>query len=155
MNTVARIAAALFTASLTLAAPLLASADQKPGGDARPETSAGTSKHDRAIFPMKAGEFQKIIEKRIERIKAQVERSMTKHSLPAPARAEVTRAVDTAVKDIQAAVDKAGADGSVTKDEAKEIKDLATQLRDKLREQMKDKGPRAKVTKPKAKRKGS
>jgi hypothetical protein len=155
MNTVARIAAALFTASLTLAAPLVASADQKPREGARPEASAGASKHDRAIFPMKASEFQKIIEKRIERIKAQVERSMTKHALPAPARVEVTRAVEAAVKDMQSTLDKASADGSVTKDEAKEIRDLATQLREKLREQLKDKGPRAKVTKPKAKRKAS
>jgi hypothetical protein len=156
MKTLARIATALISASIVVVPPLSAMADQKPT-DAKPlEESANksSSRHDRAIFPMKSDEFRKIVEKRIERMKTHIERSMTKHNLPVPARAEVNRTVDTAVKDIHAMVDKVAADGMVTKDEAKQLKDLAEQFRDKLREQFNDKSPKAKAPKAKAKHKG-
>ncbi len=153
MNTLARIAAAVITASIAFAPSLTAMAEQKPA-DARPlEESAhrGGAKHDRAIFPMKADDFRKMVEKRIEHIKTNIERRMEKHSLPVPARAEVSKTVDAALKEIHAAVDKVAADGAVTKEEAKQIREIAEQLRDKMREQLKGKGPKAKAPKAKAK----
>jgi hypothetical protein len=156
MKTLARIASALIAASLAVV-PVTAMADQKSSETKPLEDSGrkGSSRRDKPAFPMKAEEFRKMVEKRIERIKAHVERSMSKHSLPAPQRAEVNKAVDTAVKEVHGAVDKATADGVVTRDEAKQIKAIAGQLRDRMREQLKEKGPRAKAPKAKAKPKSA
>jgi tellurite resistance protein len=132
MSTLARIASVLLAAA-TLTAPLAASA--KPSS-AKPKDAAAHVEKDKAQFPMKADEFRKMIDKRIERVKAHVEHSMEKHKLPAPQRAEVTKAVDAAVKEVRAAVDKAAADGVVTKDEAKQVRELAEQLRSKLRAEL-------------------
>lgn len=152
MKTLARIASALIAASIAVL-PLTAMAEQNPV-EAKPldaKGHKGSSQRDKPAFPMKADEFRKMVEKRIEQIKTHVERSMSKHSIPAPARTEVNKNVDAAVKEIHAAVDKAAADGVVTRDEAKQVKDVAKQLREKMREQLKEKGPRAKATKAKGK----
>lgn len=156
MKTFARIALALMAVSIAVV-PLTAMADQKPS-DTKPledNIRKGSSRRDKRAFPMKAEEFRKMVERRIERIKGHIERSMSKHSLPAPQRAEVNKAFDTAVKGVHAAVDKAAADGVVTRDEAKQVRAIASQLRDKLREQFKEKGPRAKAPKAKAKHTGA
>lgn len=154
MNPFARIASALIVASI-FAVPVSALADQKPADKKElDEKASKPSKHEKAIFPMKADDFRKMVEKRIERIKARVDHAMDKHNVPAPQRAEVTKGIDAALKDIHAAVDKVAADGVVTKDEAKQVKELADQLREKLRTELKEKSPRAKATKPKAKPKG-
>lgn len=154
MKTLARIVSALIAASVAVV-PVTAMADQKPS-EAKPVEDAhlkGSSHRDRPAFPMKAEEFRKMVEKKLERIKARVERAMSKQSLPAPQRAEVNKAVDTAVKEVHSALDKAAADGVVTRDEAKQVKAIAEQLRAKMREQFKEKGPRAKA--PKAKHKSA
>lgn len=156
MKTLARIASALIAVSLA-AVPVTAMANQKPS-DAKPLEEAshkGSPRHDKPAFPMKAEEFRKMVEQRVERIKSHIERAMSKHSLPAPQRAEVNKAVDTAVKEVHGAVDKVTADGVVTRDEAKQVKAIANQLRDKMREQLKEKGPRAKAPKAKAKPKSA
>ena len=156
MKTLARIASALIAVSLA-AVPVTAMANQTPSETKSVEEAShkGSPRRDKPAFPMKAEEFRKMIEKRVERIKTHVERAMSKHSLPAPQRAEVNKAVDIAVKEIHGAVDKVAADGVVTRDEAKQIKAIADQLRDKMREQFKEKGPRAKAPKGKAKPKSA
>jgi hypothetical protein len=156
MKTLARIASVLIAASLA-SVPIAAMADQKPSETRLLEASShkGSPQRDKPAFPMKAEEFRKMVEKRIEHIKTHIERSMSKHSLPAPQRAEVNKAVDTAVKEVHGAVDKVAADGVVTRDEAKQVKAIADQLRDKMREQFKEKGPRAKAPKAKAKPKSA
>ena len=156
MNTLARIASA-FTALAIAVAPLTAMAAKSPSDTKSLESnlSKGSSHRDTPAFPMKAEEFRKMVEQRIERIKARVERSMSKHSLPATQRAEVNKAVDAAVKEIHVAVDNVAKDGVVTRDEAKQIKGIAQKLRETMREQLKEKGPRAKATKTKEKRKGA
>jgi hypothetical protein len=156
MNMLARIASASLAMAIAVV-PLTAMAEKAPSDATRLEHNhrKGASHRDAPAFPMKAEEFRKMVERRIERIKARVERSMRKHSVPAPQRAEVNKAVDTAVKEVHAGVDKVAADGVVTRAEAKQVKAIATELRDKMREQLKEKGPRAKATKHKGKHKGA
>jgi hypothetical protein len=131
MNTVARLAAALLAAA-TFAVPMTSFAETAP-----PAPVEHGHKHhgdkDKVQFPMKADEFRAMVEKKIERVKARVEKGMAQHKLPADKRVEITKAVDEAAKQVRTAVDKAATDGSVTKEEAKQVRELADQLRTKLR----------------------
>ena len=116
MNTVARLAAALLAAA-TFAVPMTSFAETAPPAP----VERGHKHHgdkDKVQFPMKADEFRAMVEKKIERVKARV---------------EITKAVDEAAKQVRTAVDKAATDGSVTKEEAKQVRELADQLRSKLR----------------------
>jgi hypothetical protein len=130
MNTVARLAAALIAAA-TFAVPMTSFAETAPA--AAPHGHKHHGDKNKAQFPMKADEFRSMVEKRIEKIKARVEKGMEQHKLPAATRAVITKAVDDAAKQVRGAVDKAAADGTVTKEEAKQVRELAEQLRSKVR----------------------
>ena len=130
MNTVARLAAALIAAA-TFAVPMTSFAETKPAPVEHGHKHHGDG--DKAQYPMKADEFRSMVEKRIEKIKARVEKGMEEHKLPAAQRVVVTKAVDDAAKQVRGAVDKAAADGTVTREEAKQVRDLAEQLRAKVR----------------------
>ena len=130
MNTVARLAAALIAAA-TFAVPMTSFAETKPAAIERGHKQHGDG--DKAQFPMKADEFRSKVEKKIEKIKARVEKGMEEHKLPAAQRAVITKAVDDAAKQVRGAVDKAALDGTVTKEEAKQVRELAEQLRAKVR----------------------
>lgn len=131
MNTVARLAAALLAAA-TFAVPMTSFAETTT-----PAPVAHGHKHhggkDKAQFPMKADEFRVMVEKKIEKVKARVEKGMEKHKLPAAQRVAITRAVDDAAKQVRAEVDKAATDGTVTKEEAKQVRELAKELSSKVR----------------------
>lgn len=130
MNTVARFAAALIAAA-TFAVPMTSFAETAPAA-----VSPGHKHHgdkDKAQFPMKAEEFRAMVEKRIEKVKARVEKGMEEHKLPREQRVVITKAVDDAAKQVRGAVDKAAADGTVTKEEAKAVRELAEQLRARVR----------------------
>ena len=136
MNTVARLAAALVAAA-TFAVPMTSFADEKPASaptEARHEHGgAHHGSKDKAQFPMKADEFRVMVEKKIEKIKARVEKGMDQHKVSAAQRTVIAKAVDDAAKQVRGAVDKASADGTVTKEEAKQGRELAEQLRTKIR----------------------
>jgi hypothetical protein len=133
MNTVARLAAALIAAA-TFAVPMTSFAESKPASVEHGHKHHGDK--DKAQFPMKADEFRAMVEKKIEKVKARVEKGMEEHKLPAAQRAEITKAVDEATKQVRGAVDKAATDGTVTKEEAKQVRELAEQLRTKIRGQL-------------------
>jgi predicted transcriptional regulator len=137
MNTVARLAAALVAAA-TFAVPMTSFAEGKPASaptEVRHEHGGGAhhGNKDKAQFPMKADEFRVMVEKKIEKIKARVEKGMERHKVPAVQRTVITKAVDEAAKQVRGAVDKAAVDGTVTKEEAKQVRELAEQLRTKIR----------------------
>ena len=64
--------------------------------------------------------------------------------LSAEQKAAIEKTMDGAVKQLHAAVDKVSADGTVTRDEAKQIKDLSEQLRSRMRAELKGKHASAK-----------
>ena len=130
MNTVARLAAALLAAA-TFAVPMTSFAETTPPAPAHGHKHHGDKA--KAQFPMKADEFRVMVEKKIEKVKARVEKGLEKHKLPADQRVAITRAVDEAAKQVRAAADKAASDGTVTKEEAKQVRELANQLRAKVR----------------------
>ena len=136
MTTLARIASALIAAS-TLFFPLSAMAETK--------APAGHHGHHESAFPMKAETFKKLFDGRVDRLKDHLEQGLAKRSLSSEQKADIEKSMDGALKELHAAVDKVGADGVVTRDEAKHIKGLSEQLRTKMRAELKGKHASAKA----------
>jgi hypothetical protein len=139
MTTLARIASALIAASTLVVFPLSARAETKA-----PAAHHEHTHHDSA-FPMKAETFKKLVEGRVDRLKGHLEQGLSHRSLSAEQKAEIEKSMDGAVKELHAAVDKVSADGSVTREEAKQIKDLSEQLRSRMRAELKGKHASAKA----------
>ena len=145
MTTLARIASALIAASVFVF-PLSAMAEVK--------TPAGHHGHHESAYPMKAESFKKLVDSRVEHLKGHLEQGLSKRSLSPEQKAAIEKSMDGAVKQLHAAVDKVSADGLVTRDEAKQIKDLSEQLRTRMRAELKGKRAGAKGNGKIAKGKG-
>jgi hypothetical protein len=94
-----------------VAAPALARKGGKGGGDAA------------AAFPMQAAEFKQKVDARIEKKRARMEEHL-KDADAAKAKEAREKFAANAAK-LKAEVDKVAADGVVTKDEAKQVHDVA------------------------------
>lgn len=141
MNTFARLASVLIAAStLVLSGTALAENKAPSAQKAQKEAS----------FPMKADAFKKLVDGKLGKMKGHFERGVGKRSLSHDQKAELDKTLDSALKDIHSAVDKVSADGVVTKDEAKQVRDLSEQLRTKVREELRGKhaNTKAKGQKP-------
>jgi hypothetical protein len=136
MKTLARIASALIAASAFLL-PLSAMAETK--------APAGHRHKDDSAYPMKAESFKKMVDSRIDRLKGHMDHSLEKRSLSSEQKSEIEKSFEGALKDLHSAVDKVSADGVVTRDEAKHIKELSEQLRSKMRAELKGKHASAKA----------
>jgi hypothetical protein len=141
MTTLSRIASALLGAS-ALAFSLSANA----------ETKAPPARHHavESAFPMKAEAFKKLVDTRIDHLKAHFAEGLTRRSLTPAQKGDIDKAMDGAMKELHAAVDKVGADGLVTTDEAKRIKGLSEQLRSKMRAELRGRHAYAKAKGAKA-----
>ena len=113
------------------AAPMTAFAGSK-------DNAAETKK--RPSFPMTAESFNKHIEMRITKMRARLEKGMTDHKVPAATQAQVKKDFEAGAAALRAAAAKVSADGSVTKDEAKQVKVAAKDLKKKVRAHMPSKG---------------
>jgi len=130
MTTLARIASALIAAS-ALVFPCSAWAESR--------APQAHHNHHESAYPMKAETFKKLVDGRIDRLKGHLDKGLEKRSLSPEQKAEIGKAMDGALKELHAAIEKVSADGVVTRDEAKQIKDLSEQLRTKMRAELKGK----------------
>ena len=80
-------------------------------------------------FPMSAKEFSEDVEKRIRKTFDRISAKLDEHKVPAAKREEIKKAMEAGATKIRAAAAKVGADGTVTKEEAKEVRDLAKDLK--------------------------
>jgi hypothetical protein len=94
---------------------------------------------------MKSEAFKKLVDGRVDRLKGHMGHSLSKRSLSPEQRSEIEKTMDGALKELHSAVDKVAADGVVTRDEAKHIKDLSEQLRTRMRAELKGKHASAKA----------
>jgi hypothetical protein len=136
MTTLARIASALIAASALVFSGSARAESRPPAGHHHSHESA---------YPMKAETYKKMIDGRVDRLKGHLEKGLEKRSLTAEQKSEIEKAMDGALKELHAAVDKVSADGVVTRDEAKQIKDLSDQLRSKMRAELKGKHANSKA----------
>lgn len=146
MKTLARLASALIAAS-AFVLPASAMAENK--------APAGHHAQKESAFPMKADLFKKMVETKIDKMKGHFDKGVSKRSLSHEQKAEIAKSLEGALKDLHMAVDKVSSDGVVTKDEAKQIKDLSEQLRGKVREELKGKHANAKAKGQKPSKKSS
>lgn len=136
MKTLAHLASALIAAS-AFVIPASAMAETKsPAGH--------HAKHEGA-FPMKADLFKKLVDGKIDKMKGHFDRGVAKRSLSHEQKAEIDKTLEGALKELHSAVDKVSSDGVVTKDEAKQVKELSEHLRSKVREELKGKHANAKA----------
>lgn len=133
MSIFTRIASVLVATSIALGvAPAMAD-EGKPNKEHREG-----KKH----FPMKADDFKAGIAKRLNGLKTRVEARMKKRNVETKKQAEVNKIIEAGIKEINAAADKAGADGVVTKDEAKTVREAFKSTREKIHKELGEKGER-------------
>ncbi|MFO0613410.1 MAG: hypothetical protein U0414_12515 [Polyangiaceae bacterium] len=119
-----RIALASF-ALVAVAVPVVAFADSANAGQV---DEKGEGKGDKAQFPMAADAFKQKVEARITKARQRLVDHMTKKGVDADKQKEHLDAFDAAAKQVRDAADAAGSDGTVTKEEAKGVRDLAKKL---------------------------
>lgn len=109
-----------------VAAPTVAFA----GTDAAPVAAKDEAgKKKRAAFPIPADTFEKQVNKRIEKVRERMESRMKAKNVPEAKRESLRKAFDAKATEIRAAAKRVGQDGTVTKDEAKEVRKLARSLK--------------------------
>ncbi len=91
-------------------------------------------KGDRPSFPMKGGDFITHVESKISKIRARVAEKVAERNLPDPVKKQVMAEVDAGAAKVRAAAQKAAADGTVTKEEAKAVREVAKEVKSDLRE---------------------
>ncbi len=129
----------LAAVSLT-ALPAFAFAD---GSTTQPAPKEHVREGKKAVFPIAADKFKAHVEDHIAKSREKlVERLQTKN-VPADKQEKVLAKFDEGTKTIMAEVDKACADGTVTKEEAQQVHEVAKTVRHHHRGQKGDKGKEA------------
>jgi len=132
---------ALAAVSLT-ALPAIAYAGGN-GKDAAGHVKDKGEKGEKAQFPMKAAPFRAKVESRITKGRERLVAHLTKKNVAADKQKEILAKFDAATQQVRDATDKVCADGTVTKDEAKSVRELAKSLRHQGHDKGKDKGKEA------------
>lgn len=102
-------------------------------------------------FPMAADKFVKRVEERLSHVKTKLEAAFKKHSTSDADKARINKELEKSSEAIRAAAKKAGADGTVTAEEAKQVKELAKKLAEDMRSKFpREKGEKGKHGKAKA-----
>ncbi len=117
--------AVLTLVSSLVAVPALAA--PKTGEAPRTEARHEGKAKGNAKFPMPAAEFKQKIDQRIAKARTRMEERAAK--LPADKAKEVRASFDAGVAKVNAEVAKATADGSVTKDEASQVRATVKEVR--------------------------
>lgn len=125
-----RIVLASF-ALLAVAAPTAAFADTARGDEVA-QDGDGKGKGKEA-FPMAADAFKQKVEARITKARQHLVDHMAKKGVDEQKQKDNLAKFDEAAKQVREATDAACADGTVTKDEAKSVRDLAKKLHHKAK----------------------
>lgn len=112
-------------ALVAVAVPVVAFADSANAGQVGEK---GAGKGEKAQFPMAADKFNEKVEARITKVRQKLVDHMTKKGVDADKQTAALAKFDEAAKQVREAATNAGADGTVTKEEAKNVRDLAKKL---------------------------
>ena len=129
--------------ALTFALPAIALAAER---DTPAESKGDRGKGDkgkrgeRPKFPMKAETFMAHVDKRIAHMKSKVDARLERSNLDDAKKAEIRAKVNAASNEVRAAAKEATADGTVTKEEAMKVREVARSMREKARGEAKGKG---------------
>lgn len=131
-----RTLALVFAVSALPATALAAGPEGKPGAvehGAKGKRGEGKGEREAQQFPMKGGDFINMVDARIVKIRTKVQEKLAKHPLPEATKKAVLADVDAGAARVKAAAQKAAADGTVTQDEAKSVRDLAKDVKNEVR----------------------
>ena len=78
-------------------------------------------------------DFRQEIERKIDRTKNAIDRKLEHNGVSSARRTEVRHVVEDVARNVKNALDHVTADGSVTRDEAREVRDMAKALRGRVR----------------------
>jgi hypothetical protein len=123
------VAAAL---ALVVAVPSVALADAQPGAAQAKGDKA--RKGNKKSFPMKADAFKQHIEKRIANARTKLDGMLERRQVPEATRAQIKKDFDAGAVAVRAAADRVAKDGEVTQDEAKQVRELAKDLKRQAKE---------------------
>jgi hypothetical protein len=87
-------------------------------------------------YPMKADEYRALIEKRIDGVRAAIDKKLDRRGVSPERKKAIHKTIDESAQELRAEVARATADGVVTQSEADKIKPIATGLRAKVRERL-------------------
>jgi hypothetical protein len=136
MATLRSLVPAALVAVLSLGvAPLTAFADT--GRDAARTERLVEKKgheHHKMQFPIEAEQFRKMLDKRITRARARLEKALDARKVPDVVRAQVRKDFESGASAVRALADKAAADGVVTKEEAQQVRELAKSLKQQAKQ---------------------
>lgn len=123
IRSVARTVAMAFALALT-AAPIAANAEGRHAG------AESKKEHN---FPMTAEAFNKALEQRITRTRDRLTKAMNEHKVPAAKQAEIKKDFETGAAAIRVLAQRVQKDGTVTKEEAKEVRVMSKELKKQMR----------------------
>lgn len=131
-----RTLALVFAVSALPATALAAGPDGTSGAvehGAKAKRGEGKGQREAHQFPMKGGDFITMVDARIVKIRARVQEKLAKHPLPEATKKAVLADVDAGAARVKAAAQKAAADGTVTREEAKSVRDVAKDVKKEVR----------------------
>lgn len=88
-------------------------------------------------FPIEAKKFNEAVEARISKMRSRVEQAMEKRGVPEATRAQVRKELDLSAAAVREVAKRVSADGTVTKEEAKEVRKVAKEVKKNAREKLK------------------
>ena len=88
---------------------------------------------------MESKKFAQIVERRLGRVAQRIERVIKNRKVPPQLAREIREDFAKGAGQIRQAAQKAGADGQVTREEAREVRDLARELREQAIDKYRDK----------------
>lgn len=130
-------------AAAVVALSVVPAAAYADGAPANTPANKGTShqvrqdKKAKETFPMATPAFKAKVETRIAKARERVAEHLAKRDVPAEKQKAVLARFDEAALKVVAEVDKVGASGTVTKEGAKDVRELARQLRREARDNWK------------------
>jgi hypothetical protein len=125
IQTIARSAAAALALALT-AAPLTALADEPAAGA---HHDHGRAREDHAkMFPMRGEAFRELVARRTDKAREHMDRMLAARKLPDALAAQVRRDFEAGAAKVKAAAEKVAQKGSVSLEDAREIRKLARDL---------------------------
>lgn len=140
----------LFVAlSLAFATTAAAPAFADNAGDKAAEHAKGKGKEKRGKgkkveFPIDAEKFSKHVDARITRVKDKLTDALAKKGVGDAEKTKILKDFDDGAAIVRAAVKRAGKDGTVTKEEAKDVRVLVKDLRKQLKDKLPKKAEKAK-----------
>ncbi len=91
---------------------------------------------DRASYPMKADEFRQLMEKRIDHVRAAIDRKLNRRGVSPERKKAIHKIFDEETGEVRAEMARAAAKGTVSHADAEKVKTLASGLRTRVRERL-------------------